>query len=107
SQRFIVSAENETFRNVFVMMTKAFNKKTPRLKVTPLLAAIVWRFEKIKSVFTGIQPLVTKKTAASAMAIQKFNNKKLIKYLPSFSYYPLEQTINDTCALLQQKLNNQ
>ncbi|MBS1742629.1 MAG: NAD-dependent epimerase/dehydratase family protein [Bacteroidetes bacterium] len=106
AQRFIVSAENETFSNVFHLIAKAFNKKIPNRKVTPLLAAIVWRIEAIKSKLTGIKPLITRETAASAMAISKYDNNKLKKYLPSFSYYPLEETIAFTCAALQQKLNN-
>ena len=106
SQRFIVSAENDSFRNVFNMIAKAFNKKLPTRKVTRLLAAIVWRLEAVKSKFTNLKPIVTKQTAASAMAIQYFDNSKLKKYLPSFSYYTLSQTISDTCAALQQKLNN-
>ncbi|MEO8771383.1 MAG: NAD-dependent epimerase/dehydratase family protein [Ferruginibacter sp.] len=106
SQRFVVSAENESFRNVFNMIAKGFNKKLPTRKVTPLLAAIVWRLEAVKSKFTSVKPLITKETAASAMAVQYFDNGKLKKYLPSFNYYSLSQTISDTCAALQQKLNN-
>ena len=107
SQRFIVSAENENFRNVFNMIAKGFNKPVPTRKVTALLAAIVWRFEKLKSKLTGTKPIVTRETAASAMTSQKFDNSKLKKYLPSFSYYPLAQTIGYTCTALQQKLNKQ
>ncbi|MFT3909146.1 MAG: NAD-dependent epimerase/dehydratase family protein [Ferruginibacter sp.] len=107
SQRFIVSAENENFRNVFNMIAEGFNKRRPTKKVTPLVAAIAWRFEKLKSKFTGIRPVLTKETAASAMTSQKFDNSKLKKYLPSFSYYPLAQTIGYTCTALQQKLNKQ
>lgn len=106
SERFIISAENETFRHLFNMIANAFNKKLPSRKVTPLLASIVWRLEAIKSKITSAKPVITKQTAAAAMAIQYFDNSKLKKYLPSFSYYPLSQTINDTCAALQQKLNN-
>lgn len=105
SQRFIVSAENDTFRNVFNLIAKSFNKRLPVRRVTPLLAAIVWRVEAVKSKFTGKKPLVTKETAASAMAVQKFNNGKLASWLPSFKYYPLAQTIDHSCCLLQQKLN--
>jgi nucleoside-diphosphate-sugar epimerase len=106
SQRFIVSAENESFKNVFTMMAKAFNKRIPGRKVTPLLAAIVWRWETFKSKFTGKKPLITKETSSSAMAIQLFNNDKLKKYFPSFRYMQLPETISYTCSVLQQKVNN-
>lgn len=105
AQRFIVSANNENFQHVFNMIAKAFNKRMPNRRVTPFLAAIVWRMEAIKQLFTGIRPLVTKETAASAMAIQKFDNRKLKKFLPAFEYLPLQETITHTCNALQQKLN--
>lgn len=105
SQRFIVSAENALFKNVLGMIAKGFNKKPASRKVTPFLAAFVWRLEALKCRFTGKAPMVTKETAATAMATQKFNNNKLTEWLPSFSYHALPDTISYTCAALQQKLN--
>ncbi len=106
AERFIISAENESFKNVFEMIAKAFNKKIPHRRVTPMLAAIIWRLETIKSKLTGKAPLITRETAASAMATQLFDNEKLKKYLPSFNYISLQETIRHTCMGLQQKLNN-
>jgi len=106
SERFIISAEDRSFKEVFDMMAKAFGKKPPHKKVTPFLAQIVWRLEAIKSLFTGKDPLVTKETAKTALAVVHFDNSKLKKFLPAFSYTPLSQTIKYTCAVLQQKLNN-
>jgi len=48
-ERFVVSAENLGYREVFNMMADGFGKKRPHLKVSPLLASIVWRLVKIKS----------------------------------------------------------
>ena len=107
SERFIISAENRTYREVFNSMADAFGKKRPTKKVTAWLASVVWRLERIKSKFTGKQPLVTKETAATALAIAVYDNSKLKKYLPSFEYLNLEQTIKTTCSVLQQKLNIQ
>jgi nucleoside-diphosphate-sugar epimerase len=106
AERFIISAENRNFREVFTLIAKAFGKKTPHKKVTPLLAKIVWRLEAIKSRFTGQEPMVTKETAGTALAKVNFDNGKLKKFLPGFTYRPVEETITDTCAVIQQKLNN-
>ncbi len=105
SERFIINAEDRTFKDVFDLMAKSFGKKPPHKKVTPFLAQIVWRLEKIKSFFSGKDPLVTKETAKTALATVHFDNSKLKKFLPSFNYRPLEETINYTCSLFQQKLN--
>ena len=106
AQRFILSAENRTFRFVFNLIAKAFDKKPPHKKVNAVLANMVWRLEAVKSRFTGNDPLITKETAATAMAKVYFNNSKLKEYLPAFNYRSIEETITDTCAALQQKINS-
>ena len=106
AERFILSAENKTYAEVFKLMAKAFGKKPPYKKVTPLLAKIVWRLEAIKSFFTGKDPFLTKETSATAMAKVSFDNSKLKKFLPGFSYRKIEDTIADTCLALQQNINS-
>ena len=106
AQRFIVSAQNRSFGDVFNLIARAFGKKPPHKKVTPLLAKIVWRLEAVKSLFTGKAPLITKETARTAMAKVTIDNSKLKKYLPDFEYRKIEDTITDTCKALQQKINN-
>lgn len=106
AERFIISAENRSYREVFNLIAKAFGKKPPVKKVTPLLAKMVWRWEAIKSVFTGKDPLVTKETAATALATSNFDNSKLKKFLPRFSYRSMEESIEHTCTAFKQKLNS-
>ncbi len=106
AQRFIISAEDRSFRDMFDLIAKTFGKRPPHKKVTPMLAKLVWRLEKWKSRFNGKEPLITKETAATAMAKVHFDNSKLKKFLPGFSYRPIEETITDTCAAFQQKLNS-
>lgn len=106
AERFILSAENRTYRDVFNLIAKAFQKKPPHKQVTPAIAKIVWRLEAVKRFFTGKEPLITKETAATALANANFDNNKLKKFLPGFEYRKIEDTITDTCAALQQKFNN-
>lgn len=106
SERFIISAANKTYREVFNLIADSFGKKQPHKKVTPFIAGIVWRLEKIKKFFTGNNPLVTKESARTALTHTYFDNTKLLNFLPGFKYRTIEETIADTCALLQHKLNN-
>lgn len=106
AERFIISAENRSYADVFGLIAKAFGKKPPHKKVTPALAKIIWRLEAIKSYFSGKDPLVTKETAATALAMADFDNSKLKKFLPEFTYRKIEDSITYTCAVLQQKLNS-
>ncbi|MEN9685986.1 MAG: hypothetical protein RLZZ28_1772 [Bacteroidota bacterium] len=97
-ERFILSAENLGYREVFELMAKGFGKKPPHKKVTPLLAAIVWRIEAIKARFTGKEPLLTKETAKTAAAKVTFDNQKLLKQFPQFSYLPVSDSISRICS---------
>ena len=101
-QRFIISGANMPYQEIFTLIAKAFNKRPPSKKVTPILAAIVWRLEAVKGFFTGKTPLLTKETAATAQAVVHFDNTKFLKAFPSFKYRTMEETINRTCAELKE-----
>lgn len=106
AERFIISAGNRTYADVFKLIANAFGKKPPNRQVTPVIAKIVWRLEAIKSFFTGKDPLVTKETASTALAKVNFDNSKLKRFLPGFTYRKIEDSISDSCAAFQQKINN-
>lgn len=97
NEKFIVSGGNHTYQQVFNAIAKGFGKKPPHKKVTPFLAAIVWRWEAVKSFFTGAKPLLTKETAHTAQAVVTFNNEKLLQALPQFTYTPLPQVAKEVC----------
>lgn len=102
-ERFIVSAENLKYKDVFAAIANAFGKKPPHKKVTPLMASLVWRMESIKSTFTNETSLLTRETARSAQTIIKFDNSKIKRYLPSFVYTPIDESVKRICKELQQQ----
>ncbi|RYG53674.1 MAG: NAD-dependent epimerase/dehydratase family protein [Chitinophagaceae bacterium] len=104
-ERFILSAENKSFREVFNCMAENYSKRAPYKKVTPFLAGLVWRWELLRSSFTGREPLVTRETARTAFKKTMYDNRKFLEAFPSFSYTPLQQTISESCKAFQQKLN--
>ena len=104
AERFILSAENWTYRGLFTAMAKGFGKKPPSRKVTPWLAALVWRLEAIKGWVTGQDTLLTKETAETAHQTVKFDNTKILKALPGFSFKPLQQTIEESCSYYLSKM---
>jgi dihydroflavonol-4-reductase len=104
-ERFILSAVDKSYHELFDIIAKEFDKKPPHKKVTPFLAGLVWRIQSIKYLFNNKEPLVTKETANTALAKVHFDNSKLKKFLPDFNYRTIGETIRDTCAALQQKVN--
>lgn len=104
-QKFIVSAANKTYRELFELIAQEFGKQPPHKNVTPFIAGLVWRLEAFKKIFTGNKPLLTKETAATAQVKLFFNNGKLLEFLPSFTYTPFEETIKRVCAEYKTKYN--
>lgn len=101
-QRYVLSADNLYYRDLFNSIATAFNKRLPYKKVTPFLAGIVWRLEALKGLITGKAPLLTKETAATAQAVVKFNNRKFLDAFPNFKYRNLEETIQRVARELKQ-----
>lgn len=102
-ERFILCAENVSYRELFNSIARCFGKKPPHKKVTPFLAALVWRLEAIKGMITGKSPLLTKETAHTAQARVYFDNSKLLRYVPEFQYTPLQESIGSICKELQRQ----
>jgi len=94
---------NVAFKDVFTKIALNFGKKPPHKKVTKILAAIVWRVEGIRGLFSGKKPLLTKETAATAQTIVHYDNSKLLKALPDFSYTPIDATLKRICQELHKK----
>lgn len=96
-QQFIVNGDTWAFRRLQETIAEGFHKKKPQKEATPFLLGIAWRAEKIRSLFTGKRPLLTKESAKVAVSKTWFENEKLLKALPGFSFTPLEETIRKAC----------
>jgi len=111
ARRFILSAENRTYRDVFNLIAHCFHKKPPHRKVSKWISELVWRWEAVKARFTGVDPLLTRETAATARAKVEFDNKSFLMAFPEFRYTPLEKSIERICheyetALIEKQTNH-
>jgi len=103
AERFILNGENVSYREIFSSIANCFHKKPPHKKVNSFLAEAIWRIEKLKSLFTGLKPLLTKETVRTAQAKVYFDNGKILKALPQFHFRKIKDAIEFTCASLKEK----
>lgn len=96
-ERFIINGENWSFRQLLNTIADGFRKKHPHRRATPLLGEIAWRMEKVKSMISGQRPLLSKESAKVAHSKTYFDNSKLLKFMPEFSYTPLQEAIALSC----------
>jgi nucleoside-diphosphate-sugar epimerase len=103
-ERFIVNGDNWSFQQLFNAIADGFHKKRPHREATPLLGAIAWRVEKLKAVFSGQKPLLTRESARVAQSKTYFDSGKLRQALPGFSFTPLKTAIASACNHYLQQL---
>jgi dihydroflavonol-4-reductase len=97
-ERFIVSADNCSYQQIFGWMARYLGKPAPSINVPPLMTKIAWRFEAVRSVFLRRRPEVTREMAITTSQIYTYSNEKIRKRI-GFEFIPVEQSIKDTCAL--------
>lgn len=97
NERYILVAENKSLKNILFMISDAFGKKKPSIKVTDFLAQIVWRVLYIPSKILGFEPILTKQTAKSIHNKYHFSNDK-IKQAIDFKFEPVSEIITRICS---------
>jgi nucleoside-diphosphate-sugar epimerase len=96
-QRFIANGDNWSFQQLFNTIADGFGKKHPHRRATAFLGNLAWRLENVKTLFSGESPLLTSESARVAHSNTFFENDKLLKALPQFSFTPLQESIQKTC----------
>ncbi len=102
-EKFILNSENISFKELFTLMANAFGKKVPSKKATPLMSEIVWRLSYLSAKLKGKKSLLTKETARSAQTTVFYDNSKILKALPDFTFTPLSETIERIAGELKEK----
>ena len=97
NERFIVSSENYAYKDFFDLAHDLFDKRRPYKEAGPLLSAIAWRLEKVRSRVAGSSSLITKETFRAAHSKQFFSNEKIKKTI-GIEFIPVMQSIKETCA---------
>ena len=99
AERFILSAGNYSFREVFSAMAAALQKKAPHIYAGPLMTGIVWRLNVLKSRITGKGTAITRETSANAHALSYYDNSKFLQSFPDFRYTSLPETIGEMARI--------
>lgn len=98
AERFIVSAGDFAYRDIFTQMALTLGKKPPHIRASPLLTGLVWRWSMLKSRLRGAEPTITRETVRNAQTKCYYDNSKLLKALPAFTYTPMAATIGRMAA---------
>lgn len=92
-ERYIISAGNYAYRDVFTEMANALNRKPPHKKASSWMTEIVWRMEVLKSRIADRQVTISKESARTAQTKCYYSNEKLLRQFPGFKYHSLKDTV--------------
>lgn len=96
-ERYILSAENRSFKEVLWLMADALQVKRATIMAGKPLLQLAWMAEWLKCKFTGKKPVLTRESVAVAAVSFKYSNVKVCNAL-HFTFRPVEQTIKETAA---------
>lgn len=95
SERYIVSAENLSYRQILELIATALNKPPPRLHATPFLISVAWRLNWLISKFNGVKRSITRDTVKSSKRKALFSNQKICQAI-MIDFIPVKQSVRDT-----------
>ncbi|MFN3555060.1 MAG: NAD-dependent epimerase/dehydratase family protein [Bacteroidales bacterium] len=100
NERYILNSENISYKKLFEIFARHAGVKPPFFKAGRVLSEIAWRLEKIRSVVTGSNPLITKETARSASSRYCFSNEKISREL-AIQFRTVEESAANTAGFFQ------
>ena len=97
NERFIVNSENLSFKNIFTLIAENLNKKPPTIKAQKWMAGAAYRLLKLRNVFTGKPPLITRELVRNLGNKYYYDNSKIKKAL-GYSFIPMNESVADAAA---------
>ena len=98
NQRYILNAEDVTFREFFDQIADCIHVKRSRFFAGGTLLQLAWRLSAFKSFLTGIRPPITRETARSANQLSYYDGSKICRTI-GFEYTPVEVSIRNISGL--------
>jgi nucleoside-diphosphate-sugar epimerase len=93
-ERYILSSENLTYRNVFDMVAEALGKQKPTVEGTQFLTELAWRADWVKSKLLRLGKLTfSKENIRVSRSVARFDNAK-IKNAIDFEFEPIQSVVD-------------
>jgi nucleoside-diphosphate-sugar epimerase len=100
NERFILNAENLSYREFADRLLKRFGHRPASREVGSLALSFMWRLEKLLARFTGKAPRITKESAHAAREKATFGGERITKVI-DFRYRDLDLTLDEVSRYYQ------
>ncbi len=100
-ERFTLSSENLSYKEVLTMIAGNLGRKPPRLYASPFLVSLAWRSDWLVHALSGKPRKITREAARSSSRKARFSNQK-IRQATGMEFIPMVQSIRDTARIFLQ-----
>jgi dihydroflavonol-4-reductase len=102
AERYIVSAENLEYKDVFTEAAQCFGVKPPSMEAKPWMLGLAWRASALMSLLAGKPKGIDKTAAQAASKTTRFDNAKIRKAI-GIEFKPVKQSIKEICERMAQR----
>jgi dihydroflavonol-4-reductase len=99
AERYIINAENISYKNITASIANGFGIKPPAILAKPWVMELAWRGAAIAAAITGKAPSMDKVAAKTASLTRNYDNSKIKKAI-GIEFKPVAETVREVCAAL-------
>lgn len=103
-ERFLVMSENKSYKELFTMISNAFGKKPPAIRINKLISSLSWRAEWLRSNLLRQPPLITREIMHSSSRTYNYSNEK-IRQATGHEFISVKECVEETCRILLTEKN--
>ena len=92
SEKIILYIENLTYKEIIELIANNLKVKSPKYRASKIMLNIAWRAEKMRSIITRKEPVITKNITNSAITIYEYSNAKITKTL-NYNFTPISKSV--------------
>jgi len=104
NQRFLLNAENRSYKDVFFEIADALDKPRPSVFASNFLSGLAWRTLAVWGWISRTTPAITRDIATGKNEVTRYDGSKVTEKL-GFQYAPLSESLKRTARLLKAEMN--
>jgi dihydroflavonol-4-reductase len=93
-ERFILNAENRSFRDILGLIAQELGKKPPMFRITPIFGRTITITEFIRALLTGTPRQISQQAIRLASSEMLYSNEKIVKKL-GVEFIPVEEAVKN------------
>ena len=97
SERFILSSENISYKQVLGHIANSLNKTQPRWHANRFILILAFRIQNFLAFFSGKEAILSKELIKSGTKKTSYNNKKILDSIP-FSFQLVQKSCQEVSA---------